>query len=586
MLSQMHGRNRRRIIVIFVFFAVAFILWNNHSLANNVVVVTDPAPVSPPAEPPVELPVEPPASPPPSTSIRYIPSSYDWSQSKIFYPVSKLLSPPRGSLKHFPRVQSYGTLNNDELSISRRDAIRKAFIKSWNAYKAKAWGQDELAPLTGTGKKTLNGWGAQIIDVLDMLWIMNLKDDFQWAVQHVAGIDWSATSEHVNVFEVTIRYLGGLIAAFDLSGDQILINKAVELGDMLYAAFDTPNRLPPHWLDLYKAKNGQQEADSRMSGAAGGSLCLEFTRLTQITGNPKYYDATERLKQFFHKNQNETQIPGLWPHTMNYQKEKMDKTMYTLGAGSDSMYEYLPKMHALLGGLDLEYEKMTVKALEAARDNLLFKPMSPKDDNLLLVGKAMVNKNKRVELAPEMEHLACFAGSMYALAGKLINRGHFVDLGARLTRGCIWAYDSFETGIMPEIVEVVACESRHKPCAYDPGMLPSGRAKNLPEGFVRVRDTQYHLRPEAVESIFYMWRITGDRKWREWAWMLWQGISREAETGIAYATVDDVRYKGGPHLDSMEVSYSFNDRSSPCDSVLTSVDVLDGRDSEISVFDL
>lgn len=549
MLSQIQGRLRRRYIAIFVFFLVSFMLWSNHQVA---VVETTVHPAPPPST--GDTSTGNPSTSIPSASIRYVPSSFDWSRARLWYPVQKMMSPPRGSLKRFPPVQSHGTLGSDELTIARRGAIRNAFIRSWNAYKAKAWGKDELAPLTTTGKKTLNGWGAQIIDALDTLWIMDLKDDFNMAVRHVAAIDWAATTDHINVFEVTIRYLGGLISAYDLSGEQTLLYKAVELGDTLYAAFDTPNRFPPHWLDTYKARNGQQQADSRMSGAAGGSLCLEFTRLTQITGDPKYYDATERLKRFFHKNQNETQIPGLWPHTMNYQREKMDKAMYTLGAGSDSMYEYLPKMHALLGGLDLEYEKMTVKALEAARDNLLFRPMSPKDENLLLVGKATVNKNKNVELAPEMEHLACFAGGMYALTGKLIDRGHFVDLGSRLTRGCIWAYNSFETNIMPEIAEVVACESRHKPCPYDPEALPSGRAKNLPAGFVRVRDTSYRLRPEAVESVFYMWRITGDKKWREAAWKMWEGISRETETEIAYATVDDVRYRGSPHLDSMEVS--------------------------------
>ncbi|KAH8170658.1 glycosyl hydrolase family 47 domain-containing protein [Sarocladium implicatum] len=524
MFNHMKGRFRRRYVAILVFFLVTLLLWKNHNdaIAGNTALGTLP----------------------PSGGIHYVPSSYDWSRARIFYPVKEVMAPPRGSLKNFPRIQSRGNSKLDDSTRSRRDAIRNAFIKSWNAYKSKAWGHDELAPLSETGKKSLSGWGAQLIDALDTLWIMDLKDEFRLAVRQVATIDWAATNDHINVFEVTIRHLGGLISAYELSGEQVLLYKAVELGDMLYAAFDTPNRLPPHWLDVYKARSGRQEADESMSGAAGGSLCLEFTRLTQLTGDPKYYDATERLKQFFHKFQNETTIPGLWPHTMNYQQEKMTKTLYTLGAGSDSMYEYLPKMHALLGGLDLEYEKMIVKALEAARDNLMYKPMNPSDKNFLMIGKATVNKNKIVELAPETEHLACFAGGMYALAGRLLNRGHFTDLGARLTRGCVWAYESFQTNIMPEIVELVACESRYKPCPYDPEALPSGRAKNLPAGFVRVRDTEYRLRPEAIESVFYMWRTTGEKTYREAAWSMWKGIVRETETDLAFATVDDTFWMG------------------------------------------
>ena len=54
----------------------------------------------------------------------------------------------------------------------------------------------------------------------------------------------SSVNEELNVFETTIRYLGGLLSAYDFNGNKALLSKALELGDMLYAAFDTPNRLP------------------------------------------------------------------------------------------------------------------------------------------------------------------------------------------------------------------------------------------------------------------------------------------------------------------------------------------------------
>jgi mannosyl-oligosaccharide alpha-1,2-mannosidase len=74
-----------------------------------------------------------------------------------------------------------------------------------------------------------------------------LEDDFAKAVAALRDIDFTR-AEHgmLNVFETTIRYLGGLLSAHDLSNGKypILLQKAVELGDMLYAAFDTPNRMP------------------------------------------------------------------------------------------------------------------------------------------------------------------------------------------------------------------------------------------------------------------------------------------------------------------------------------------------------
>lgn len=537
MIQQLQGRFRRRYVALLAFVLFALLCWRSQGDFSRTGILRRPFITN---------------------GIHYRPSSYDWSKAKIYHPVEDFLHPPKGSLKRFPRIQAHGPGILDDGTVAKRKVIKEAFIKSWNAYKTKAWGQDELAPLTGTPRKSLAGWGAQLIDALDTLWIMDIKDEFYLAVREVATIDWAATTDRINLFETTIRYLGGLISAFELSDERVLLYKAIELGDILYAAFDTPNRLPTQWIDVYKVQMGQQEADERISGAASGTLCLEFTRLTQLTGDSKYYDATERLKRFFHRHQNETDLPGLWPHTMNFKSEKMDKAMYTLGAGSDSLYEYLPKMHALLGGLDPEYEKMLRDALEAVRDHLLFRPMNRKDENLLLPGKATFNKNKVVELAGEMEHLACFAGGMYALAGRLVDRGHYVDVGSRLTRGCIWAYDSFDTNIMPEVSDVVTCEKRNEPCPYDEGALPSGRAKNLPDGFARVRDTRYQLRPEAIESVFYLWRITGDRKYRDAAWRMWEGIAREAETELAFAAVDDVRYKNGPKDNSMEVSKAAN----------------------------
>ncbi|CAM1500943.1 Fc.00g101050.m01.CDS01 [Cosmosporella sp. VM-42] len=524
MLSQIQGRVNRRYVVIFVFACLSLFLWISFS----------------------------PSFPKSTTvgSIEYVPSSYDWSKNEVFFPVTDMKSPPAGTPQTFPPLQAKS--KEDGHSRARKAAVKKAFVKSWEAYKTHAWGQDELMPLSGKGKQSLSGWSAQLVDAMDTLWIMDLKEDFQKTVEEVARIDWSRTSDKfLNLFEVTIRHLGGLVAAYDLSGQEIILNKAIELGDMLYATFDTPNRLPSHWLYFDKAKSGKQQADESMSGAAGGSLCLEFTRLSQITGDPKYYDATERIKQFFYKNQNSTRIPGLWPHLMNYREETMDTAQFTLGAGADSQYEYLPKMHALLGGLDPEYEQMTTEALLTAKDTLLYRPMTRKDDNILMAGNAAMHKGHQIELSAEMQHLTCFAGGMYALAGKLLKRDDFVDIGSRLTAGCVFGYDSFPTNIMPEISQLVPCEKLDGPCPYDETKI-SKHQSDLPDGFARVRDPRYLLRPEAIESVFYMWRITGDQEWREAAWRMWEGIAKEAETEMAFAAVGDVRHHASTQADSME----------------------------------
>lgn len=542
MLNQIQGRTGRRVIALLIFISLSVVIWRNFDLALY--------------SPPQDWSSSSSASDRKTIdSFKYIPSSYDWSKAEVFHPVEDMKSPPTGRSKQFPTIQAeYSQKTKDSIPFARREMIKAKFVKSWEAYKTYAWTKDELMPLSGKGKQSLSGWSAQLIDALDTLWIMDLKDDFRRAVKEVAVIDWSKTTDmSVNLFEVTIRYLGGLLSAYELSEEPALLDKAKELGDMLYTTFDTPNRLPSHWFNFEKARLGQQTADPNMSGAAGGSLGMEFTRLSQLTGDAKYYDATERIKQFFYRHQNQTAMPGLWPLQMNYREEIMlhpDK--FTLGSGADSLYEYLPKMHALLGGLDPEYEEMTITALDAAKENLLFRPMTSDDANILLSGNALV-KDEKTSLKPEIEHLACFVGGTYGFAGRLLSREDYVDLGSRLTAGCVWAYDSFETNIMPEISQVVACDALDGPCAYDASLFPHNRQHALPDGFAKVRDSRYLLRPEAIESVFYMWRITGDQIWRDAAWRMYQAIIKETETETAFASIDDVKVHSSNKADSMEV---------------------------------
>lgn len=542
MLNYLQGRLGRRYIALFVFVCVCLFLWRGFNYDST------------PSDSYSDTDTSSSTGPKTIDSFKYIPSTYDWSKAEVFHPVDAIKQLPKGSPKKFPRVQARtsSSILKDDISAKRKQDIKTKFIKSWEAYKTHAWTKDELMPLSGKGKTSLSGWSAQLVDALDTLWIMDLKDEFRRAVKEVAVIDWAKPSDpKINLFEVTIRYLGGLLAAYELSGEPALLAKAQELGDALYATFDTPNRLPSHWLYYETARRGEQQADSSMSGAAGGSLCLEFTRLSQITGDPKYYDATERIKQFFYRFQNDTMIPGLWPHDMNYRDEIVNDNRFNLGAGMDSLYEYLPKMHALLGGLDPEYEDMLIHSLEAAKEHLLFRPMTPEDSEIMMAGSAVV-RNEKISLTAEMEHLTCFIGGTYGLAGKLLKREDFIDLGSRLTNGCVWAYDAFETNIMPENSQLVACTNKFGPCPYDESALPSARKTTLPDGFVKVRDARYMLRPEAIESVFYMWRITGDHTWREAAWRMWEAIVKETETEMAFASIEDVKKHASSKADSME----------------------------------
>jgi mannosyl-oligosaccharide alpha-1,2-mannosidase len=132
------------------------------------------------------------------------------------------------------------------------EEVRDAYLHAWKGYKQEAWGKDELRPVGGGYKTPFCGWAATMVDSLDTLWIMGLREEFEISLVELGNIDFANTVGcQINLFETTIRHLGGLLSAFDISGGiyYILVEKAVELAEVLYTAFDTPNRMPtPHFL--------------------------------------------------------------------------------------------------------------------------------------------------------------------------------------------------------------------------------------------------------------------------------------------------------------------------------------------------
>lgn len=286
------------------------------------------------------------------------------------YPFAAL---PKGKPKPLPRVQhKFRPKKNDKITEQRRKAVKDVFIRSWDAYKREAWLWDELVPIAGGGKNTFGGWAATLVDCLDTLWMMELYDEFYLAAQAAVQLDWANTTEtSANMFETTIRHLGGLLSAYDLSHEPTLLRKAKELGDMLYMGFDTPNRLPGFWINFNDARNGWQVAGTAVPSASPASLSLEFTRLAQLTGDDKYYDAIDHVRAFLARTQDRSQLPGMWPTLINFQYEDVtaDKS-FTLGALADSLYEYLPKLFILTGGLEPSYEQMYRKAMDVVINHI------------------------------------------------------------------------------------------------------------------------------------------------------------------------------------------------------------------------
>lgn len=487
-------------------------------------------------------------------------SSFDWSSVKFAYPPPRTptLPPP---LTRRPRIQHHFKPDRADAAAvqeQRRLEVKRVFQKSWASYKAKAWMKDALRPISGLSVDQFSGWAAALVDSLDTLWMMGMREEFYEAVEAVATIDFGkSTTATVNTFETCIRYLGGLIAAYDLSGHDVLLKKAVEVGDLLYAGFNTENGMPVDFINFEIAKQGSGlRVENQVVSASPGTITLEFSRLSQLTGDHKYYAAVSQVMDLFHRDQNKTRLPGMWPMMVSMsQKDVVFGYQFTIGGNADSLYEYLPKAHALLGSSDpssAKYEVMSQYFMDTARDNLFFRPMIPGEEDILFSGNCDV-LDGGPRLDPESEHLSCFIGGLYALGGRLFNNDEYLNIGAKLARGCAYAYKSFPTGIMPERFNMALCAGKdhRQSCAWDEvafSAAAEGRPQyksDLPKGFATAKDPRYILRPEAIESIFVLWRITGDVSFRDTAWEMFQAVANATETEYANAAIMDVNAPGG-----------------------------------------
>lgn len=452
----------------------------------------------------------------------------------------------------------------------RQEAVKKEFLHAWDGYRDHSWMADGLMPLSGGRRTQFCSWSATLVDALDTLWIMDLQEEFHHAVNATMTIHFRDNAEtcEVSLFESTIRYLGGLLGAYDLSHDPRLLDKLIEVGDMLHGAFNTSNGMPCSYCHLANSNEIFAPSD-HVALADVGSLYLEFSRLSQLTGDLKYQHSIDHVLEVFNKTQNDSTVPGLWPQEVHSASIPTNEStteeptfarlsqQYSLGALSDSAYEYLVKGHLMLGSINELYGRMWEMAVEPIRELMLFNAHIPGLNGTEVLFSGIISKSPGLEyfdLEPRTQHLGCFAGGMFAMSSRIFDRPSDFEIGKQLTEGCVWAYAHSPTGIMPETFSLMPCDSEAVgQCAWNETLWQEafdecvyyarcGNA-NMPQGYMSVMDQKYILRPEAIESVFIMWRMTGDEYWRDVGWLMFQSIIRHTRTPFGHSALLSVMYQ-------------------------------------------
>lgn len=463
----------------------------------------------------------------------------------------------------------------------RRQAVKDAFLLSWSAYEEHGWGYDEYHPVSKNGRYMAepNGMGWIIVDALDTLMIMNLTKEIQHARQWVSTTLNYDKKQDVNTFETTIRMLGGLLSAHYLqealpglkpeSGNEedLFLEKAVDLADRLMGAFDSPSGVPWASVILKDGKGEASHADGGASSTAEATtLQLEFKYLAFLTGEEQYWDKAEKVMEVVDNNGAKD---GLLPIFIYANTGSFRGSEIRWGSRGDSYYEYLIKQYLQTQKQEPVYLDMWNESLNGAKKHLL---TYSKDSHFTVLAERP--SGIEGQLHPKMDHLVCFLPGTIALAAtegvtlaeakKLPGWGkqqeEDMQLARELMKTCIGMYKVTATGLAPEIAHFNLDDP---PKMYRTEILPSksNLETDVPEGDgwksdfnIKPADAHNLQRPETVESLFYMWRITGDDIYREWGWEMFESFVKYTiiENGGGFTSVGDVRTVPPPQRDNME----------------------------------
>ena len=204
--------------------------------------------------------------------------------------------------------------------------IKAACQYAWAGYKQYANGFDALAPLS---KKGHNWYSVSFmmtpLDAFDTFYLMGLKDEAAQAKEMVInGLSFDVDVE-VQLFEVNIRLLGGLISAYELSGDERLLNLAKNLGIRLFPAFNSPTGMPYRYVNLKTGKT----RDSLSNPAEIGTYLLEFGKLTRLTHDSSFYKAAKRAAFEVYRRRSDIDLVGT---TINVNTGAWKNTESQIGA--------------------------------------------------------------------------------------------------------------------------------------------------------------------------------------------------------------------------------------------------------------
>lgn len=377
--------------------------------------------------------------------------------------------------------------------------------------------------------------GSTIVDSLSSLWLLGLHNEFQNATEWVEkSLTFNSSNTFTSFFEVNIRILGGLISAYELSGQKVFLDRAEELGKIMARGFDSKG-FPPSYYNFATGEGNTRKklrtysiygpiyGPGYYSLAELGTLSLEFSALGH------------HLKQDHYKHLGSQAVnlilnsfdPGIFPNGIY--NDLSHTNTYSVAGEGDSFYEYLVKEYLHTGSKNTDLEKAAINSIIDIIEKLLQQDVA---------GYYYLGLIKDGEFISQMDHLACFFPGTFVLAAERLefsNKERLITIAKELAFTCYSMYEQSESGLASENVNL------HYGIKY-PWFI----------------DNHYALRPETLESLWYLYDLTKDNIYREWAWNIFQAIEKHAKNDVGYAEIENVN-RNPPNQRGCLPSYFFSE---------------------------
>ena len=393
--------------------------------------------------------------------------------------------------------------------------VRREFLHAWKDYKQYAWGHDDLKPLS----KSYHDWYAEPllmtpVDALDTMILMGLKDEATKTREYIATHLSFDKDISVQNFEITIRLLGGLLSTYELTGDRRLLILAEDLGNRLLPVFNSPTGLPYRYVNL----KTREVRGNVTNPAEAGTLLIEFGTLARLTHRQVFYDKAKRALVEIYNRRSRIGLIGTW---INVETGQWTDTDSHISGAIDSYYEYLLKCAILFQ--DEDCRRMWAESIKAINMYLAPEVSRYADGTIdgrtvlgwipeLWYGHADMNTGQRTSTV--YGALDAFFPSMLALSGDLRRARQLQSSSFRM-----WHLNHIE----PE---------------------------ELDFSNMRVTSPGYPLRPEIVESTYYLYHFTRNPKYLRMGQTMWRDFVKYCRNDTGYAALKSVITK--EKTDSMQ----------------------------------